>query len=352
MYQTKQNAYREAISYLCPALVSELMCVSSLAMETASEVRLCVGRPPVLLCGGREVEINASPVTPQLLEECIFSLTDCSVQSHEAEIAQGFLSVKGGHRAGLAGTAVFSDGERPSVIGMREYNAIVLRIAHEGNAESRKAAEFLLKKDCGGTLLAGVPGSGKTTLLRRMAEILSENGKTPVLIDERGEFSEVSGICRLSGYPKAQAILMALRALSPRFLLCDELGGEEDAKSVLWALNCGVAMIGTVHAKTLPELLRRQGAAMLLASGAFSQIAILSSSYPGRIKEVYQYDELSQTWRIDPAFFCGDALRGDAGDILPQQDRVSRAGDPFFSDAAPQTDDIENEDRAASALCL
>lgn len=67
------------------------------------------------------------------------------------------------------------------------------------------------------------------------------------------------GVCTdlLSGCPKGEGILMALRSLSPDLILCDEVGKEEEIRAVSMALNSGVPVVATIHASTLEELLAR-----------------------------------------------------------------------------------------------
>ncbi len=344
------QSYEEAVSYLCPQIQHVLMSVSSAKKKTAAEIRLCIGREPALLCKGEIIYVKGITVTYEILQECVLSLTRCSVQAHEDELAQGFLSVPGGHRAGLAGTAVFSRGQ--AILGMREYNAVVLRIAHEGCEEGKITAGLLLKNGLCGILLAGVPGSGKTTLLRQLGEVLTEKGVRAVLADERGEFVRAEGLCRLTGYPKARAILMALRSLSPQAILCDELGGEEDTQSVLWALNCGVPVIGTAHADSLEQLFQRKGTALLLASGAFKKIAILDALHPGTVREVYENDGGTETWRrtaFDPVLV---RMRNAVGRQVLQEDFLLGTSNSISCDGSAEAALYEDADRAAAAVCL
>ena len=86
-------------------------------------------------------------------------------------------------------------------------------------------------------LLIGEPDSGKTTLLRSIAQALAAQDKTVCVIDERREIcpgatvpyeQKTMAVDEISGLPKAMAVQMALRTLSPQFILLDELGGTEE----------------------------------------------------------------------------------------------------------------------------
>ena len=82
--------------------------------------------------------------------------------------------------------------------------------------------------------------------------------KKVCVVDERNELSgSVNGIasldlgCRtdiLTGCPKADGMMMAVRSMSPEILLTDELGNDRDAAAALEAVNCGIALIASAHA--------------------------------------------------------------------------------------------------------
>ena len=70
------------------------------------------------------------------------------------------------------------------------------------------------------------------------------------------------------GYPKAMAMELAVRTMSPQYLLCDELGAEE-ADAILAAQNAGVPLIASAHAPSLEALLRRPALRRLHEAGVF-----------------------------------------------------------------------------------
>lgn len=120
------------------------------------------------------------------------------------EIAQGFLTLPGGHRAGFAATAVHDAAGR--TVNLREINAIVLRIARAfpGAADSVIGQAF--SQGVRGLLIAGAPSSGKTPFAGTGTQACRGSdsaGDRVAVVDERGELSGFcDGCCVLRGYEK------------------------------------------------------------------------------------------------------------------------------------------------------
>lgn len=299
-------AFMQAVASLSDGLKKRLSALPDVLCDSAQELRLIAGACPQLRVNNRSIALRDwPPVTEAELAQCYISLCGQAVHSHQRELAQGYLTLAGGHRAGFAATAVYgSDGQ---LMSLRGVNAIVLRIARE----YRGVADRLLREAFGGgvcgLLIAGAPASGKTTVLRDLAVSLAgESVKgcdRVVVVDERGE---LSGFCRnccvLSGYDKGDGLLMAVRNLSPQVILCDELGSEQEVAAVVHALNCGVSVVTTIHAGDRAELTNRRAGRLLLGCGAFKKAAILSEfPHPSSIREVFSVDDLAAYNGADPS---------------------------------------------------
>lgn len=264
--------------------------------ETAQEIRLIKGVPPQILVENRIITLSGEAVTEKQLAESVITLCENAVHSHSRELAEGYITVSGGHRAGISGTAVYD--ENGVLTGLRKPTAIVLRIAGSFDGISDKLIEKAFSDGICGLLIAGAPSSGKTTMLKDIARQISQgaikNCERVAVVDERGELSGYCGAaCVMKGYQKAQGMLIAVRNLSPQVIICDELGSAEEIAAVKQVLNSGVAVITSVHAADRRELIQKSAVIELLRCKAFSKTAFLSREpHPCSIKEVADTDDI------------------------------------------------------------
>ena len=310
----KREAFGEVAAAVGGKLGQSLARVPERAQSQVQEIRVRAGRP-VLLCGGAGTQflredgaLEARPGPGSLclerreVEECFRRICGDSVYSHQNEIRNGYLTLRGGHRAGICGTAVLENGRIET---LREVSSLNLRIAREVKG---CASGLLARLGAGireGLLLAGPPSSGKTTLLRDLARQLSlpEYGcRRVALVDERGELAACClgtpqndvGFCDvLDGYPKGEGILQAVRALSPDYIVCDEIGGEGDCAAVRAGLHAGAAAIASIHAAGAGSLMSRRQARELLQTGAFGWVALLGGrETPCRLERLERAGDL------------------------------------------------------------
>ncbi|MBC8569610.1 stage III sporulation protein AA [Zongyangia hominis] len=280
--------------------------IREIRIRAGLPIHLCTGKGHFFLAASGlltgQPSDDALVVDRPLLTECFRTVCGYSVHAHQEDLRRGFITLPGGHRVGICGTCVCEAGE---IAGVRDISSLNIRVAREVTGAAGPLVQALGGR-VGGTLLAGVPGCGKTTVLRDLARQLGDGSlgqifKTTV-IDERGELAAMSGgvpqnnlgyCCDvLSGYPKGDAILQAIRTLSPDYILCDEIGDERDAAGLMASVYAGVTMIATVHAGSMEELFSRTAIRPLVDSGAFSTLCFLGdASQPGRVHSIYQAGE-------------------------------------------------------------
>ncbi len=300
------DAFYHAAAQLPDAVSAPLRRVAPQRARTVTEIRLRSERrvtlttpegPRFITPEGRLAEWAADNTLftgHALLQSCFAAVCGHSVHSFSDSIANGFVPMPGGHRAGVCGTA-YRDGD--GGLALKEITSVNIRIARTSVCACDARLLPLLRAPRVGLVIAGEPGSGKTTLLRAVLERLSDSGRKTAVVDERLELVPTGprGFCGpppqhcdvLSGYPKHIGMQHALRALAPEVLVCDEVGGVEEIDAIAQAVNAGVGLVLTIHAPDLAALRRRPQYTALRRTGAVTDVALLrGSAWPGVLSEV------------------------------------------------------------------
>lgn len=293
----EERRYEEAARVLPGRLREQALAQPPEVRQMAEEFRLRAGQPLAVLLPEGERSLGAA-VTPEDLETLCDLATDYSRYAAEETLREGYLSVRGGFRVGLCGTAVMKDGENTA---LRDLSSAAVRIAREQRGIGEAVAPRLFRDGrYQNTLLLSPPGGGKTTLLRDLVRQLSQGEGVPpqriTLIDER---EEIAVMYRgqpqmdvgprtdvLSGCPKALAIPMALRAMNPQIIAVDEITVREDLRAISQAAGCGVALLATIHAANVEELQAKPLYQELLAGRVFRQAVLIRTGPEGRLYAV------------------------------------------------------------------
>ena len=256
---------------------------SGYKMPEIYEIRIRAGQRVILETERGRAVTDKTADTAEIAE-CIKSFCDHSLHSFEKELKEGFITLKGGHRAGFCGTAVVKNGFLESV---KDISSINIRIAREVTGAGESLRTTVFDNNFRGLLICGRPMSGKTTVLRDLCRIIGDRHKLAV-IDGRGEIAAVYGGVPqnnvgtftdvLNGYGKPEGVEIATRVLSPEYIACDEITGCGDC--VKLCLNSGVKMIFTLHCGTLEQAKNTEA----VKSGAISHIAFLGGKI-GQITE-------------------------------------------------------------------
>ena len=218
------------------------------------EIRIRCNRPIILKLKNEDkiidYKINQSDLL-QVLEK----ICNNSIYAYKNQICNGFITVKGGHRIGITGTAVIED---EKVINLKYINGINFRIAREVFNCSEKIIEQIIDKENNtiyNTLIVSPPGKGKTTILRDTIRKISNgipeinfHGKNCGVVDERGEIAAMyKGIPQndigirtdiIENISKSKGIKILIRSMSPEIIACDEIGSKEDIEAIKGALLC------------------------------------------------------------------------------------------------------------------
>ena len=290
--------YQDAAAVLPVRLRKLALALPEEQQAEAEEFRLRAGRPMTVLRPGEEVPLDAF-VEPEELETLCDLATEFSRYAAAETLREGYLSVRGGFRVGLCGTAVMKDGANTN---LKNFSSAVVRIAREKRGIADELAPKLFPDgEFASTLILSPPGGGKTTLLRDLVRRLSEGvegcGPRRVsLIDERGE---VAVMYRgepqmdvgphtdvLDACPKALGIPIVLRAMNPQIIAVDEITVREDLKAAAMAAGCGVRLLATIHAADVEELTQKPLYRQLLEDRVFRLAVRIVRTEAGRAYEV------------------------------------------------------------------
>lgn len=272
--QTANAALDKALSILPLTLradIEKTIYAHKIPEDTVTDIRLRRGGGSYLSAGRRSYRIGAD-ISAAGFDDMIFAITGGSLYAHAETIREGYISV-GGIRCGVCGRAVTRGGEIGEVC---DISSVSIRVARDIPGCASRVLNLILR---GGTvtgaLIYSPPGVGKTTLLRDLIRGLSERGCQLSVIDSRRELASAAAgesVDLLSGYPKAEGIICAVRSLSPEAVICDELSGMRDAEAALYAYSCGVPIIATAHAGSMTELHSRREMKILADAGVFKHL--------------------------------------------------------------------------------
>ena len=218
-------------------------------------------------------------------------LSEHSLYRMEEELQEGYITIQGGHRVGLAGKVTIKNSTNIQLQRIAFYN---IRIAKQIVDVAKPLIPYLVSNDTyRNTLLIGPPKTGKTTIIRDLAKIISTGNeygqaKKVGIIDERSEIAaSIEGIPQhdvgrrtdvMDACPKVAGMMMMIRSMSPEVLIIDEIGKLADVQAIMEATLSGVTMICTIHGHSLETIVKRPSMQALLESNIFTRIITLSSS--------------------------------------------------------------------------
>ncbi len=305
---------------LPPPLAAALAALSAKEAAGLEEIRIYAGRAAELTIDGgcrvTDVCVDAAQMDSLLAALCGYALYSC-----ERQMADGYIPLEGGHRAGVCGTMTKEEGAWR----MSAVSSVCIRISRAVPGSSRAVRPYLLDADGlpRRVLLLGPPGCGKTTVLRDASLWLAEERDVHVAVaDEREELFGAQPDLRLhvvSGADKARAISMLLRSAAPQVIVTDEIGRPEDADALLDCARCGVGVLASAHAGSMEDAMARPVLRRLMQERAFDCCLLLGRH--GCVLEAYD-----QAGKERGGDGHGQLGCGCDGDDRNQRDRLFALG--------------------------
>lgn len=291
--------YKQIINILSND-VKNVLEQEKLHFDYLQEIRLRAGYPVILLYAGKE-KILTAKVTERSIRETLDYVSNYSLYAYENELKQGFITIEGGHRVGMAGQVLVENGR---VKNLKYISSLNIRVSHEIFGCADKLFPYITHhKQIHHTLIISPPRCGKTTLLRDMIRQISDGnhwvkGCSVGVVDER---SELAGCYQgmpqnhmgmrtdvLDGCPKAEGMLMLIRSMSPRVIAVDEIGALEEVQAIKYAMHCGCKMIATVHGESLDEIQKKPLLEQVIREQCFERYIVLCNrERVGEIANIY-----------------------------------------------------------------
>ncbi|WP_407268351.1 stage III sporulation protein AA [Radiobacillus sp. PE A8.2] len=266
---------------------------------TLQEIRIRIGRPVELIFDQREEWLKSVIPSTEDGMHILNQLSQFSLYRMEDELREGFITIEGGHRVGLAGRVNTIDGNVKAIKHIASFN---IRIAKQKIGAASAYIRHLYDGNYHNTLIIGPPQTGKTTLLRDVARFISTGwGQVRPykigVIDERSEIAgSVNGIPQhelgprsdvMDACPKAEGMMMMIRSMSPEVIIVDEIGSGKDVQALMEAIHAGVRIVCSIHGQSFADLRDRPSLQPLFKQHAFDRYLILSrGTKPGMVETI------------------------------------------------------------------
>ena len=130
---------KEQLTRVFARSIRDILERAQVDFEQVQEIRLRVRGPLLMVSGGREYYLTgdgrlsgemeqAHVVSREEIRETMEYISSHSLYAFEEEVRQGFLTIQGGHRVGIAGKTILDDG---GIRSMKYISFINIRLSHQ-----------------------------------------------------------------------------------------------------------------------------------------------------------------------------------------------------------------------------
>ena len=152
MAKYDSTIFDKVLEYLTPEVSNILYKISTMKKNVIEEIRLKNNKPILVYCNGSDYFISktgelikdnndALIIKSDQLQKTFQIISNYSVYAFEEEIKSGFITLKGGHRVGLAGKVVYG---RNGIETIRSISSLNIRIAREIIGVSDKVMKYII----------------------------------------------------------------------------------------------------------------------------------------------------------------------------------------------------------------
>lgn len=141
--------------------------------DVLEEIRVRNNLPLILKLGENE-KVLQYKITTEDINYIFQKICENSIYTYQNQIANGFITIQGGNRVGIVGTAVIKDGQ---VTNLNYISGLNFRISRQIIGCSNSIIRSIINKEENSiynTLIVSAPGMGKTTLLRDIIRNISD----------------------------------------------------------------------------------------------------------------------------------------------------------------------------------
>ena len=269
-------------------------------MELLEEIRVRNNLPLICKIGQADKVLNYKILTEDI--NYIFQkICENSIYTYQNQIANGYITIQGGNRVGIVGTAVLHEDK---VTNFNYISGLNFRISRQILGCSNSIMQKIINKEQNtiyNTLIISMPGMGKTTLLRDIIRNISNgiegliDGANIAVIDERGEISATfKGIMQndlgirtdvVNDIPKHIGMRLAIRSMSPKVIAADEIGSKEDSEAINYAMCCGVKGIFTAHGESIEDVCKNPELKELINNKIIERVILIKNCVLGDSKK-------------------------------------------------------------------
>ena len=285
-----------------------LLATNNISLKNINEIRLRVGKPIMVNIRGKNFYLsnygassdysNALICDKSQIDKVLSVASNESLYTINDQLINGFVTVKGGIRIGVAGDVVTNNNEIKTIKNIKSLN---IRIPHFVKNCSLNLFNILCDSNkVKNTLIISPPGACKTTFLRDFAYQISKhiNNLNILVVDERNEISGTTDIDEgivlgdsvdvYTNCTKSYAFSNGIRSMKPDVIITDEINLHQDLNAIQSAITSGVCVVASIHAKDINDLNLKSEFNDIIKNKMFQRFVVLSEkSGPGTVEGVY-----------------------------------------------------------------